>query len=255
MARLVLLQRLRILHLKITGDTLNEGEEQFTITLGGSTLANATLKADETIGTVIITDNDPQPSLTIANEMENEGDDPNNGQITFTPTLSTASGRDVVVTYYTEASGIFPVSDNDYTAVAEADEAMGVTATTITIDAGDITPNPAIRIPTIFDDNSEPDETFTLHYSADFATVLTPTATGTILNDDPRTIAINSVDIAEDGVTAELVVTMSPAAGTNVDVTYTLGGTATGDAADYTHTPAPLTFLAGENKKGISHYD
>ena len=55
---------------KITGDTLNEGEEQFTINLGTPT--NGTLSS-AVMGTVTITDNDPLPELTIGDESEDEG--------------------------------------------------------------------------------------------------------------------------------------------------------------------------------------
>ena len=60
----------------------------------------------------------------------------------FTPTLSTASGRDVVVTYSTAPSGSHPVDDNDYTAIPVADAVSipPVEATTITIPAGETTP-------------------------------------------------------------------------------------------------------------------
>ena len=217
------------------------------------TLANATINDSAKLGTVKITDNDPQPALTMANEAEDEGT-ASNGEIVFTPTLSTESGRDVIVTYYTAPSGTFPVNADDYTAIMEADPANAVEATTITISAGDTTPSPAIEITTTADGDSEPDETFTLHYSADFATVATPMATGTIENDDPRTIAINSVDIAEDGGSAELIVTISPAPDTTsgpIEVTYTLSTTSAGED-DYTHTPAPLNFQVGEEQKTIT---
>ena len=71
----------------ITGDRLDEGEEQFTITLEGSTLANATINDSAKLGTVKITDNDPEPSLSIANVGEPEGT-----AIEFAPTLGAISG-------------------------------------------------------------------------------------------------------------------------------------------------------------------
>ena len=235
---------------KIAGDTLDEGEEQFTITLGGSTLANATLKAGEEVGTVKIADNDPEPALTIDNEGEAEGT-----AITFTPTLGAVSGRDVIVTYYTEASGLFPVSADDYTAVAEEDATAdpAVPATTITIPAGETSPANSISITTAADDGAEPDETFTLHYSADFATTTTPRAIGTIQNNDAQTLAINSREVTEDAGTVTLDVILSPApgAGETVEVTYT-HTTGTAGTSDFTHTTTDLEFTEGQTRKTLS---
>ena len=81
---------------------MDEGEEQFTITLEGAALANATINDSAKLGTVKITDNDPLPALSIASEAEEEGT-----AIEFAPMLGAVSGRDVIVTYYTEAGGNF----------------------------------------------------------------------------------------------------------------------------------------------------
>ena len=177
----------------VTGDALDENDEQFTITIGAPTpTANATLSSAVT-GTVTIEDNDAMPALTMADAAADEGDGTTNGSVEFTPTLSTASGRDVVVTYSTAPSGSHPVDDNDYTAVPVADAVSipPVEATTITIPAGETTPRniagDAVRpisIATRADDVPEYDETFTLTYSADFATTASTSATGTINNDD-----------------------------------------------------------------------
>ena len=236
---------------KITGDTLDENEEQFTITLGGSTLANATINDSAKLGTVKITDNDPEPALTIDNEAVAEGT-----AIVFTPTLSTESGRDVVITYFTEASGSFPAGVDDYSVVAEADLANSVPATTITIPAGQTTPTETLRITTRMDEAPEPDETFTLSYTATNVSTetATGTATGTIENNDPRTIAITSITVDEGDGSAELDVTMSPAPDADsgpIEVIYTLS-TDSANTDDYTHTIEPLTFAVGENKKIIS---
>ena len=246
---------------KIIGDTLDEDPESFTITLGGSTLANATLKAGEITGTVTITDNDPEPTLTMANATEDEGTN-----LEFTPTLDTASGRNVVVTYYTLPSGSFPVDADDYTAVPQEDTAAGTPASTVTILAGQTTPidnvdssvDP-IEIVSAVDGNPEPDETFTLHYSATNVSTETASgmATGTIVNEDPQTIAINSISIGEDAgtVTLDVILSPAPAAGSPVDVTYTVSGTADGtDSAtkDYTHTTGTLNFTNTDNEETIS---
>ena len=119
---------------------MNEVTEQFTITLGAPT--NGDITGANITGTVTIADDDTElPTLTIADNFGSEGSLSSNGSVAFTPTLSTASGRDVVVTYSTAPGGDFPVETGDYT---------GVTDATITIPAGRY-------------DSSEPN--FNYHYS------------------------------------------------------------------------------------------
>ena len=121
----------------ISDDALDEDAETFTVTLSNPTSStNFTLHTTggTHIGTATINDNDDEPTLSIANADEAEGT-----TITFTPTLSTASGRDVVVTYHTIGSGSFPVETADYTAAPMADLANNIMERTITIPAGSTT--------------------------------------------------------------------------------------------------------------------
>ena len=176
--------------------------------------------------TLRIQDNDPLPELTIANATpSNEGNGSNNGTIEFTPTLSVVSGRDVIVSYYTAPSGTNPVSADDYSGVPQA------SPLTITIPAGKTTPVndddtvKNIVITTTADNYFEPDETFTLNFSADFAGVAGgTTATGTIVNDDSTpTLSIADAEGTEtDTGTGTVVfdVTLMPAASEVVTVSY-----------------------------------
>ena len=184
---------------KIAGDNLDEHDEQFTITLSSPTNATLNLNADD--GTVTISDDDDEPSLTIADASSAEGNSGTDGTIEFIPTLSEVSGRDVVITYSTAPSGTHPVDASDYTAVPVADAITDpsnpVPATTITIPAGQTTSfNTAdntgqkMSITTTADDVPEYNETFTLTYSADFAMTASTTATGTVNNDDGTGLSI-----------------------------------------------------------------
>ena len=165
----------------IKGDQLNEDSEQFMITLGTPT--NGDVTGANITGTVTIVDDDSElPTLTIADNFGSEGS-LSNGSIEFTPTLSTASGRDIVVTYSTTPSGDFPIETGDYS---------GATNAKIMIPAGRTTPETPISIEVIADEDPEPDETFILTYSAEYVTIPEqPTAIGTINNDDGTSLNNN----------------------------------------------------------------
>ena len=77
-------------------------------------------------------------------QVGDEGSTSSNGSIEFTPTLSTVSGRDIVVTYSTASSGNFPVETDDYSSVTDAK---------ITIPAGQTTPVNPISITTTADED------------------------------------------------------------------------------------------------------
>ena len=206
----------------IKGDNLNEATEQFTITLGTPT--NGVTTGANITGTVTIADEDDElPMLTIADAEGVEGDQNTNGSVKLTPTLSTVSGRDVVVTYSTAPAGDFPVQGDDY---------MEKLSETVTIPAGRTTPVNPISITTVADAFPEPNETFSITYSADFASTPTrPIAMGTIVNDDGRVLTISSTTVSENVGTVDLKVTLTPAprAGESVSVSYhTVNGTATG---------------------------
>ena len=76
----------------VNGDLLDELNETFFVNL--SAPSNATLVDSQGLGT--ITDDDPEPSLSVNDVTVNEAND-----AAFTVTLSTASGRTVAVDYAT----------------------------------------------------------------------------------------------------------------------------------------------------------
>ena len=90
----------------VAGDTLDENDETFVVTL--SAPVAATLGTAQANGTIV--DEDPLPSLAIADVIVAEGNT-GNANAVFTVTLSPVSGRSVTVNYAT-ANG---------TAVAPAD--------------------------------------------------------------------------------------------------------------------------------------
>ena len=232
----------------IKGDSLNEVLEQFTVMLGTPT--NGVITGQNITCTVRITDNDDFPTISIADADGDEGNSTEDGVVEFIPTLNVKSGRDIVITYSTTAGGDFPAEENDYTPVANEQ---------IMIPAGRTSPVSTIRIVTSGDTNSEPDETFILNYSADYATVSDETTIGIINNDDEQVLAISTTSVSEDVGIAELIVNLSPApsSGQSFEVMFsminrTAEGSSDGMNADFkTISSNTIVFDEGEKSKTL----
>ena len=156
----------------VNGDTTYEPNETFTVHLlnaSGATISDAD-------GTGTITNDDAEPTFTVDDVTEYEG---NSGQtpFIFTITKNGASGQSSVVSYAT-VSGTATTGDNDYVATS-----------------GMLTfgPNDTTMQVTVFvngDTNVEPDETFSLVLTSVVNNGIRvvngalPSGLGTILNDD-----------------------------------------------------------------------
>ncbi|MFQ5638749.1 MAG: Calx-beta domain-containing protein, partial [bacterium] len=119
-------------------DTLDEDAETFMVDL--SNPVNGTIADNQGLGTII--DNDPEPTISISDETENE----DVGTMSFTVSLSAASSKDVSVDF-TTTDGTAGAPD-DYTA----------TSGTLTILAGSTTGT--IDVTLIDDALDEDAETF-----------------------------------------------------------------------------------------------
>ena len=84
----------------VTGDTTDEADETVVVTL--SNAVNATTST--ATGTGMITDDDAAPSLSIDSPRVTEGDS-GSTNLTFTVTLSAASGKQVTVQYADAGTG------------------------------------------------------------------------------------------------------------------------------------------------------
>ena len=162
---------------------------------------------------------------------------------TFTATLSAVSGRAVTVNYATANSSA--VAPGDFSAATGSlSFAAGVTTQTVTVLVNG-------------DELDENDENFFLNLSnALNASILDAQGLGTITDDDPLpSVAIGDVTVTEGDtgtVTASFNVTLAPASGRQVSVSYaTADGTATA-SADYSATSGELTFAAGETTKQVT---
>ena len=227
----------------VFGDTKDEPDETVVVTLsgviGGGIITNGT-----GIGT--ITDDDAPPTISIGSASVAEGDS-GSADLTYTVTLSTASGRAITVGYEDEGSGT-ATSGTDYTAI---------TAGSLTFAEDETTKDLTVAV--LGDALDEPDETVLVQLKDPAnASLATATGTGTITDDDPTpSLSIDSPTITEgDTGSTDLTftVTLSAASGREVTVDYedTGDGTAT-SATDYDAlTAGTLTFSAGETTKEIT---
>ncbi len=151
----------------VLGDTTNEVNETFAVTL--SSLTN--LSALDTSATGTIVENDPLPVVSIANASQSEAA-LGNSTMAFTVTLSRPSSRSVTVRYST-ANGT-ATAGSDYNAVSNVLR---------TIPAGQTQASFNVTIRGDFSD--EPNETFTVTLTLPTnATIGTGTGTGTIIDND-----------------------------------------------------------------------
>ena len=221
-----------------THDVVDEANETFTLTLtepaGGAAFS---LTKVDTVATGTILDDDPSPSLSVADATDAEGN-----VLSFTVTKVPASEQDVVVSYAT----------SDDTAISSADGAdADFTATSgmLTIAASETTGT--VRVSTTQDLLGEMDETFTLTLSgATNATLLDATALGTIIDNDLPSLSVADASVTEGGQVT-FTVTKAGKTGGLVTVSYaTAPSTAT--TADFTATSGMLTFQPNEESKMVS---
>ena len=121
-------------------DTLDEPDETFTVTL--SSPSNATLATDPTAAGTITDDDDP-PTLSVADASATEG-----SAVTFTVTLSPASGREATVDWATsaETGDTAATSGTDFTAANDTLTFMpGDTTATFTVATAEDTTRRARR--------------------------------------------------------------------------------------------------------------
>jgi hypothetical protein len=225
----------------LIGTPNNQPTRTFNVSLTSST--NAQLSATKTaVGT--ITNNVTVPALSVNNATGLESSSANK-TMTFTVTLSAASGQTVTVQYAT-ADGT-AVAGTDYTA----------TSGTLSFAAG--TTSKTVTVTVLAGATFGPSKTFSLNLSnPSNATVSQGTGTGTIIEAGAApTLSINSVSTTEGSSgtkTLLFTVTLSPAVptgGTPVTVQYaTADGTAIA-GTDYGAVNGTLTFTAGVTSKTI----
>ena len=222
----------------VTGDTLNEANETFSVTLSGA--SNATVARATAVGT--ISNDDAVPAISVADVVVQEGNSGTTPAV-FVISLAAASGQPVSVAYAT-APGT-ATAGADYQSVAgTATIAAGTTSTTVTV-------------PVVGDTALEPDETFLLNLSLPVnATIARGQASAAIVNDEGLpTLSIADIAVAEGntGTTnAVFTVTMS---GPGLQETRVGWATADGTAAsgtDYVAGSGTLIIPAGATSGTIT---
>lgn len=184
----------------VAGDTTYEGEETLTVTLSNAT--NAKIPVATGAGT--ITEDDPAPTLSVADVIVTEGSS-GTALATFTVTQTGASAVDTSVDWTTVAGSATSGSDfkaKSSTAVIPAGQTSALLQVTIVGDAVD-----------------EPNETFSVTLSDPVhASIADGTATGTIRDDDKTPAALTLKVTAKKKLTARGI--LEPAvAGLKVAVT------------------------------------
>ncbi len=225
----------KTLTVTVKSDTLSEGNETFFLNLSGP--ANAQVSAGQ--GKVTILDDDPVPSLSIADAIVTEGDS-GDKVASFVTSLSTLSGRVVSVEYAT--GGGTATAGLDYKAASGTLNIFpGTTSGTIRVTVfGDVTP--------------ENGETFLLDLSGVVnATLANAQALGTILDDDGPALAVDNVQVAEGNAgstNAVFTVTLLRDGSSDpVSVQYaTADGTASA-GSDYASASGTLSFGPSETSK------
>jgi hypothetical protein len=227
----------RLITVAVTGETTDEFDETFSVTLSNPVGAVIIVSA----GTGTIRNDDTPPQVSIDNVTLTEG---NSGTkaFPFTVSLTEPSGKTVTVDYAT----------TDGTAAAGSDYAAA--AGSLTFAPGE-TSKP-ITVQVNGDTVVEPDEGFFVDLSgAANATIAVGRGTGTILNDDAQsavTLSINDVALFEgDSGATEMVftVSLSSAPDSTVTVSYaTANGAArsSGNSPDFVRASGTLTFNPGD---------
>jgi uncharacterized repeat protein (TIGR01451 family) len=213
----------------IVNDVVFEGPENFTATLSAPSCGVALgVPATET---VTIIDGQTQPTLSINNVSQAEGN-VGSSNFVFTVTLSGQSSQTVTVNYAT-ANGT-ATAGSDYTA----------TSGTLTFNPG-VTSLP-ISVPVAGDTSFEGNETFTVTLStASNATISNPTGTGTITNDDG---AVADLSITKAVSSAPPYFATQPI---NYTITVSNAGPNPGTAVTVTDVlPAGTTLVAATPSQG-----
>jgi hypothetical protein len=208
-------------------DPLDEPDsETFTVTLLSP--FGASIQDGQATGTLL--DDDPTPSLRVADVSAAEGNAGEQRNLTFTITLSAASGRPVSVNYGVASTGA--------TQPAQGGAACGGTTDFVTRTGAETIPvgttSRTVAVTLCGDGLFEPTERLIMTLSGPTnATIADGTGVGSISNDDAQPVATvivpNDGNLTEGNAGPHVVtvrVTLSNPNHAGASVTFTLGGTA-----------------------------
>lgn len=235
----------KTVNVTVLGDTLDENDEKFAVNLSGA--VNATI--GDSTGVCTIVDNDAAPLINASAPNTTEGN-AGTTNMTFTLSLSAASGKTITVQYQTANAATLPATaGTDYTAVP---------LTTVTFQAGETTKtvNVGVKGDVLDEDNEHIALSLTNPVNATLGVI----TDGIIVDDDPTpTLSINDVQVTEGNNGTKLMnftVTLSAVSGRTVTVnaaTGSGGSPAATDGSDYVGLPSTLiTFTPGQTTKQVS---
>ncbi|MEO8425286.1 MAG: Calx-beta domain-containing protein, partial [Actinomycetota bacterium] len=227
---------------QVTGDTLAESNEKFSVNLSNAT--GATIR--DAIGLGTITDDDSggppaNPSFTIANVTVTEG---NSGTVNavFTPTLSGPSANTVTVNYATAPGSA--TAPADYTS----------TSGTLTFNPGETSLQVIVLVQG--DTVGEANETFSVNLSgASNATIADSSGLGTITDNDTPSITIGAATVTEGNsgtVNAVFNLSLSAPSSSTVTVDHATAPGSASTPTDYLSATGTATFNPGEVSKQIT---
>ena len=225
----------------VTGDTMDEYNEQFKVILGSGTGYAVGTNIEHTY---TINDDDSEPTVHFTAALQSSAET-NGAVMTVTAELTTASGKDVTVPYSITGTATL---NTDYT----------ITASPVTIPAGSTTASITITISGDTTDEANETVILTLGTPTNATASGTTVHTATINDDDnPPTVSINDVSLSEGNSGTKLftfTVTLSAASEQTASLTYNINdGTATTADSDYADiVNGPLSFSPGEVSKNIS---
>jgi hypothetical protein len=228
-----------IIEVTITPDALEESNETIELTLSNVSGTGAGLGAST--HTITISANVlPRVTFQNATSMGPESTSPTINAVLNVASPLTTSVQVAVMSGTATGGGV------DYT----------LTTTTVTFAPNQMTQ--PVTLSVVDDTRDEPNETVTLELTnpSNLIVGAQGTTTHTIEdNDNPPTVffAAASSQISESGTMTNLVVTLSPASGKTVSVTFAADAASTATVtSDYTFgTASPLTFAPGETTKMI----
>lgn len=239
-------QTTKTVSLNILGDTLDENDEKFAVTLSGA--VHAGISDNTAVGTIL--DNDAPPNLSVSATNVTERNTGDTDTMSFTLTLSAASAHNISVQYKTANATAFPATSGaDYVAVPQ---------TTVVFLAGETTKTVTVTIKgdTLDETNERVALSLTNPVNATVGTI----NEGIIVDDDATpSLSINDQTITEGQAgTLQMIftVTLSAASGrtVTVDVASGNGGTpaATPDVDFVAVASTPVVFDPGQTTKQVS---
>ena len=225
----------------VKGDLLDEADETFRLKIRNPFRATIT----DAVGVVTVSDNDPLPTVTVADANGAEG---NSGAttMTFPVSLSAPSGRRVSMAYAIDPGSPPAALNTDYTVSPESGA--------LVFPAGVQTKNLTLQV--LGDSADEADERVDVTLLSPVnATITDGTGVGTIRDDDGPAISINNVSKNEGwqpGNPFTFTVSLSAPSPQTVGAHYATANGSAVAGSDFTPVSGTLWFSPGQTSRTVT---